>query len=201
MVLWIIRACFALVAIGLGLSLALNTQLSGNNRLLVFVLFFLGTGITIALDATIKKKRIDLITSIYFGILVGLFLTYVGGLVLSPLFESYKESFDAALAANEEPGMTPETFRTVIVSFIVAASHALQLCKSLLQLTAVLVGLFCVPLRGPDCGVGGRCWAATNLGHLMESYPDCAASRAFDQKNTCTPPRTPRTWRCTSAWP
>ncbi len=118
MVLWIIRACFALVAIGLGVSLALNAQLSSSHRVLVFVLFFAGTGFAIFVDSVFKKKRIDLITSIYFGTLIGLFLTYIVGLVLSPLFESYKESFEAALTADGEGGTSPETLRTVIVAFI-----------------------------------------------------------------------------------
>lgn len=118
MVIWIIRAAFVLAAIGIGLSLALNGQLSANHQLLVPVLFLAGTAAVIAVDATFKKKRIDLITSIYFGILVGLFLTYIAGLVLYPLFESYRESFDEALATGSDGGTSPESFQAAILSFI-----------------------------------------------------------------------------------
>ncbi len=118
MVLWIIRGVFALAAIGLGLSLALNTQLQSNHRFPVFILFFLGTGAFFLVDSLFKKKRIDLITSIYFGTLVGLFLTYIAGLVLSPLFESYGEYFEQFMASRAGDDVTtPDTLRTVIVSF------------------------------------------------------------------------------------
>ena len=38
-------------------------------------------------DILFKRKRIDLVSSVYFGTIVGIFLTYVASLALSPFFE------------------------------------------------------------------------------------------------------------------
>jgi uncharacterized protein YacL len=39
----------------------------------------------VALDVFLPKKPLDIISSVYFGLIVGLFLTYIGGLALSPV--------------------------------------------------------------------------------------------------------------------
>ncbi|MDA7977354.1 MAG: PIN/TRAM domain-containing protein [Pirellulales bacterium] len=43
--------------------------------------------LVVVIDTFVRKKRIDTISSVYFGLIVGLFLTYVAGLVLSPFME------------------------------------------------------------------------------------------------------------------
>ncbi|NIO40422.1 MAG: hypothetical protein GTO41_09645, partial [Burkholderiales bacterium] len=43
--------------------------------------------IAVAADVLLPRKRIDMISSVYFGIVVGLFMTYVVGLALSPLLD------------------------------------------------------------------------------------------------------------------
>ena len=81
------RAGFLLVAVGLGISLAQNSEITGSNYSVPVVAFFtIGAIAMIALDVLIRKKRIDLITSIYFGLLIGLFLTYIISLALTPIF-------------------------------------------------------------------------------------------------------------------
>jgi uncharacterized protein YacL len=45
----------------------------------------------IALDIAVRKKHLDTITAVYFGIIVGLFMTYVLGLALEPLLSSYTQ--------------------------------------------------------------------------------------------------------------
>jgi len=42
----------------------------------------------IALDMAVPRKRLDTISAVYFGLIVGLFLAYVVGLALTPLFPS-----------------------------------------------------------------------------------------------------------------
>ena len=125
MAVWIIRGCFLIVALGLGLSLALNSELDSNSRVGTFLLFLIGSGVVVAGDTLIKKKRIDLISSVYFGLLVGLFFTYIIGLALTPLFESYQS---AALAEGEE-GSLP----IIAVSFI--GVSVCYICISLLWQT------------------------------------------------------------------
>src|SRR5210317_1537270 len=46
----------------------------------------------IAADLWIKRKDLTVITSIYFGLLIGVFLTYVAILALSPLLASFPTS-------------------------------------------------------------------------------------------------------------
>ena len=41
----------------------------------------------IALDIVARRKRLDTMTAVYFGLIVGLFLTYIFGLALVPLLE------------------------------------------------------------------------------------------------------------------
>jgi len=60
-------------------------------RWLLFGGFLLGAVATVLTDVLIKKKRIDMISSVYFGLLVGLFLTYIVNLALAPLFGLQRE--------------------------------------------------------------------------------------------------------------
>ena len=86
MALWALRAFFLIVTIGLAFSLAQNAEITDNNYGLNVIGFFtVGAVFLIGLDVLVQKKRIDLITSIYFGLLIGLFLTYIIGLALTPI--------------------------------------------------------------------------------------------------------------------
>ena len=87
-----------LIAIGMAMTLTANPEFNGAGadgsqdattglgRWLLFGGFLLGAVATVAIDILIKKKRIDMITSVYFGLLVGLFLTYIVNLAVAPLF-------------------------------------------------------------------------------------------------------------------
>ena len=55
--------------------------------LLVLGIMVLG-GIVIALDVLFPQKPLQIISSVYFGLIVGLFLAYVAGVALTPIFES-----------------------------------------------------------------------------------------------------------------
>ena len=54
-------------------------------------LILLALGV-IALDIAARRKRLDTITAVYFGMIVGLLLTYVLGLALAPLPSSTSKS-------------------------------------------------------------------------------------------------------------
>jgi uncharacterized protein YacL len=126
--LWILRALFFIVAVGLAVSLTsgMNAAAEYGLRVGVFALFSLGSLAIIAVDVLLKRKRIDLITSIYFGVLIGLLLTYIFNLALTPLFESY--------AQNIEPSrISVEKVKSITVSFLgVGISY---LCVSFLWQT------------------------------------------------------------------
>ena len=90
MALTIVRALFILVAGGLAASLVGpqpggQSVLSGEPIRVFGGIMLLAIGL-IALDIFIPIKRIDTITAIYFGLLMGLLLTYVIGLALAPYF-------------------------------------------------------------------------------------------------------------------
>src|SRR6476646_7311111 len=90
MQLLILRVVFMLVAIGIATLLVTSPGfVELDNPPLLPAIVFLGTlalaGATIAADIWMSRKPIDVISAVYFGLLVGIFLTYVVMLVLTPL--------------------------------------------------------------------------------------------------------------------
>jgi len=84
----ILRCVFLLVAAGLGVYFVQSgvvPETSPRGTWAVFLGVMLIALGTIAADISIRRKRLDTITAIYFGMLVGLFLTYVLSLALIPL--------------------------------------------------------------------------------------------------------------------
>lgn len=132
--LWILRGVFLLIAIGLGMTLSAvpgftdvdageGSSSNATARVVVFFLFILGAVATVTADVWIKRKRIDLISSVYFGLLVGLLLTYIFSLALAPIFE-----MDLSLnifGATIPPG----SWQTLVVNFAGVA-----LCYSCISL-------------------------------------------------------------------
>jgi uncharacterized protein YacL len=88
MALVILRCVFLAVAIALGFQLLSSDLLSGENRFLPYIAFFgvmfAAFGV-LAADMGVKRKRLDTITAVYFGTIIGLFLTYVFQLALTPI--------------------------------------------------------------------------------------------------------------------
>jgi uncharacterized protein YacL len=88
MALVILRCVFLAVAIALAFQIATSNALLGDQGWLPWI-GFLGVmaaaiGVLLA-DIGIRRKRLDTITAVYFGTIIGLFLTYVFQLALSPL--------------------------------------------------------------------------------------------------------------------
>lgn len=88
MALVILRCFFVLVAAGVGFQLINSEQLSRDSALIPWAVFggcvLLAVGV-IAVDVFSGRKRLDTITAVYFGLLIGLLLSYVLQLALSPL--------------------------------------------------------------------------------------------------------------------
>lgn len=93
MLLWILRGVFLLAAVGVGFAV-INAP-GGNTPTLeypwlVFVaIVSLAVGI-IGFDAATPRKRIDIISCVYFGILIGLFLSLVVGFIIEPLMTQFQ---------------------------------------------------------------------------------------------------------------
>lgn len=122
MALWILRGIFLLIAIGLALTLSnsgdfVNAagELDGAGvstaRVVVFAVFLLGAIGVVVGDMLIKQKRIDMISSVYFGLLVGLFLTYIFNVALAPLFGL---NLGLSIAGLQ---LSSDAMRSIVVSF------------------------------------------------------------------------------------
>ena len=88
MSLIILRCVFILVAAGLGVSFLQLGGLPQDSTTLAWGVFFglilLALGVIVA-DVSVRRKRLDTITAVYFGMLVGMFMTYILGLAMVPL--------------------------------------------------------------------------------------------------------------------
>jgi len=88
MALIILRVVFILVVAGLGVSFINSGYVPPDSVWLSWVVLgglLAFAVIIILMDLSIRKKQVDVISSVYFGLIVGVFLTYVVSLVLMPL--------------------------------------------------------------------------------------------------------------------
>ncbi len=92
----IILRCIFLLCAG-GVSVIINTSLSNTSTAVPWLVFVgimtLAVGIVVG-DIYIPKKRIDTISSVYFGVLIGVLLTYVLSIALAPMLQ---QTFNAPL--------------------------------------------------------------------------------------------------------
>lgn len=130
MALWILRGVFLVITIGIGLVASSEfvvppisvtdeagvvteaVQGSGFTQWVVFLVFLVGAIATVACDVLIREKRIDMISSVYFGLVVGLVLTLVVDFALAPFFGLQMEV--VLDGARVETG----TLRMLIRSFV-----------------------------------------------------------------------------------
>mgnify|MGYP002622656422 CR=1 FL=1 len=95
--LFALRMVFLFVACALAIVIFRESDPSGLSEsekgldiqqpwLVLVAVVVLSVGIVV-IDTFVRKKEIDTISAVYFGLIVGLFLTYVAGLVLSPFVE------------------------------------------------------------------------------------------------------------------
>jgi len=88
MALVILRCVFIALAIALGFQLSNSDLLAGEKWWVPWIAFLgvllVAAGVLFA-DFAMKRKRLDTITGVIFGTIIGLFLTYVFYLALTPL--------------------------------------------------------------------------------------------------------------------
>jgi len=94
MALVILRCVFLMLAITLGFRLLQTDVLTSEKAWLPWLGFFgvllVAVGVLIG-DTLIKRKRLDTITAFYFGMIIGLFLTYVLKIALTPIMPTEPE--------------------------------------------------------------------------------------------------------------
>lgn len=93
MALLVLRIVFLIVAVGLATFFAQDNLFPDATYApwLVFVGTLLLAGGVIAVDCLVPRKQIDIVSSIYFGLLVGVLLTYIFYLALTPVWPSGAE--------------------------------------------------------------------------------------------------------------
>ena len=100
MALIILRCMFVLAAAGAGVLLIRSDSFPTEPHWLAWPVFgavLLGAVAIIAVDALVPRKPLDLISSVYFGMVVGLFLAYVVILALAPLLGELKPYAQSAV--------------------------------------------------------------------------------------------------------
>jgi uncharacterized protein YacL len=88
MALIILRCIFTLAAAGLAVTIFTSSAFPRNPVWLSYAVmcgFLALAGGVIALDVGIRHKRLDVISSVYFGLIVGITLTQIAQLVIKPL--------------------------------------------------------------------------------------------------------------------
>lgn len=90
MLLIVIRILYAFTCAGATYFLTSNSpsDWDGRKRLTVFLLLLLGSQAVTVVDILVPKKRIDVISSVYFGLLVGVLLSFLSMLALNPVLLS-----------------------------------------------------------------------------------------------------------------
>ena len=93
MVLIILRILFVAMMSGLGVTIINSPELMGQSAWtppLVFAFLMFVAAMVILVDILIPRKKIDAITAVYFGLIVGLIISYMLSLALTPLFPTDK---------------------------------------------------------------------------------------------------------------
>jgi uncharacterized protein YacL len=91
--LWILRALFLVTAGSLaGVILRAHPTLPEMSLWLVFGGMIILALIVISLDVFIPQKRLDIISGVYFGLIVGLFLTYVAQFAFDPFLDLLEQN-------------------------------------------------------------------------------------------------------------
>ncbi|MFW6170644.1 MAG: PIN/TRAM domain-containing protein [Planctomycetota bacterium] len=101
MALLILRCVFMIVAVGLTSILVRSDAMETGSAWLPWVVFcsiILGAAAVIALDAFGPRKRIDTVSAVYFGTLVGLVMTYALSIALAPILDNEAMASDVRQA-------------------------------------------------------------------------------------------------------
>jgi uncharacterized protein YacL len=98
MALWILRAVFLVTVAGVSVSLLRSDVFTS---FLHFAAVMIIAASVIGLDVVIREKRIEIISCVYFGIIVGLILTFGVAAALTPLVSSpHPQIFNGVLVVT-----------------------------------------------------------------------------------------------------
>ncbi len=86
MALWVLRGIFLIIATAVGISIVMSPDYSEQGFLFAISLLMIACAIVSA-DILIRRKPIEIVSCTYFGILVGLLLTYIIGVAVNPILQ------------------------------------------------------------------------------------------------------------------
>lgn len=92
MLLLIIRVLYLLICAGAIATFTLSTKTGApsvvrDNPVISFILLMLISQSVVVADLLVRKKRIEMVSAVYFGLLIGVLLAYLLTQALNPLFE------------------------------------------------------------------------------------------------------------------
>ena len=96
MALWVLRLIFFVVSIGVGFSMA-RMDLPENPQFFAIVTPMVGAISIIVIDLVIPRKRIEVITCVYFGIVIALTLTYFATSAMEPFLLNQDPKYKSIL--------------------------------------------------------------------------------------------------------
>ncbi|MDO5554006.1 MAG: PIN domain-containing protein [Planctomycetia bacterium] len=118
MPLLLLRCLFISVASGIGVAIVRSGGIYGNSPDLSLSTFFaliIFTLCIIGVDMAFPKKKVEWISALYFGLLIGLILTYFMGMAIEPLFADNMTG-DGSVAS-------PELRRNVMAIMLISFSY------------------------------------------------------------------------------
>jgi uncharacterized protein YacL len=86
MALWVLRAIFLVIATAVGISIVSSPEMYEQGFLFAISLILIACAI-VSIDILIRRKPIEIVSCTYFGILVGLLLTYIIGVAVNPILQ------------------------------------------------------------------------------------------------------------------
>ncbi len=98
MALWFLRGVFLAIAFGAGISIVSNVAENQQEYMLLGTLLIVIATVIVVLDILVRRKPVEIISCTYFGLIVGLFLTYIIGTAIDPILTfSNNEQFRGIL--------------------------------------------------------------------------------------------------------
>jgi uncharacterized protein YacL len=94
MALLILRCIFVLVAAGMATIVVTTKTFDIAYPWVVFVGVIGIAGAVLVFDVLMPRKRLETITAVYFGLVIGFFLTYVAGIALTPFLQDSPQHFE-----------------------------------------------------------------------------------------------------------
>ena len=97
MAVWFLRGIFLTIAFGAGISIVTNVEENQQEYMLLGTLLIVIATVIVVVDILVRRKPVEIISCTYFGLIVGLFLTYIIGTAIDPCLLYTSDAADERL--------------------------------------------------------------------------------------------------------